>query len=605
METLWVARLGRSTLELVEPAGAQIVEMGSARAVFGGVLDNDADFDAALGLEADPGRNAANLLLRAYLRSGETILPTLRGAFGLVVVDTSANTRLCVRDPLGVYPLFTADAGDELLVSPSIESLLAQPEVSGEVNVPALVDHLLHRWPDPTETFFSSVRRIPPGHALRLAPGERHLYRYWEPIPAEGPVDWLTEDEVESFDLVLEQAVTRCLQRGPAGIFLSGGLDSVSVAATAVSAARERGQAAPWALSLVFPDPDVNEEEVQTRVASGLGLRQELLHWDEAVGPRGLVQEALELSARCASPLINLWAPAYDRLAGRATGRGCTLILTGSGGDEWLGVTPMYAADLIRTFNAVGLYRLIIAQKRSYDLSRLRFLTNALWHFGARPLAVEAVGRGAPGVLRARKRGKARASIPTWIAPSAELRDALVDRALASDPRLSRPAGARLEKPHPRFYLEELRRSLDHALVSVEMEETFEQSLRVGVPIRAPYWDADLVQLLYRAPVELLNRAGRAKGLVRDSLAQRFPALGFERQRKVSSLRFATSLFNSETASAWASCGGAITLADTGIVDGKGIDPAVQKFLTQGGDARSMQRVWDILNLEAWLRARV
>jgi asparagine synthetase B (glutamine-hydrolysing) len=598
VETLWVARLGRSKLELVEPGQAQIAEVGSARAIFGGVLDNEDD----LGAESSPDGNAAKLLLHAYLRSGDSLLPTLRGAFGLVVLDKRRTTGLCVRDPLGVCPLFTATAGDELLVSPSIESLLAQPEVSGQVNVPALADHLLHRWPDPAETFFSSVRRIPPGHALRLAPGERRLYRYWEPIPVGGPVDWLTEDEVESFDLLLEQAVTRCLQRGPAGIFLSGGLDSVSVAATAASAARERDLPEPCALSLVFPDPDVNEEDVQTQVASGLGLRQELLHWDEAVGPRGLVQEALELSARCASPLINLWAPAYDRLARRGIDRGCTVILTGSGGDEWLGVTPMYAADLLRTFDVVGLYRLIAAQRRSYELSRVRFFADALWRFGARPLAVEAVAHGAPGLLIARRRGNARATIPSWVAPRPDLRDTLVDRALSADPHQWRPA---LDKTRPRFYLEELRRSLDHALVSVEMEETFEQGLRVGVPVRAPYWDADLVQLLYRAPVELLNRAGRAKGLVRERLAHRFPELGFERQRKVTSLRFATSLFRSETAAAWASLGGAGTLAEAGVVDERRIEPAVQRLLTQGGDPRSMHRVWDILNLEGWLRARV
>jgi asparagine synthase (glutamine-hydrolysing) len=581
VEGLWVARLGRSTLELVEPSGAEIVDAGTSRLVFGGVLDD---------------RVRPSTVLEAYLGSGESALAGLRGAFALVVLDGSGAGGLCVRDPLGVYPLFTADAGDHVLVSPSIDSLLSQPGVSGEVNVPALADHLLHRWPDPTETFFASVRRIPPGHALRLAPGGRRLYRYWEPIPPEHPVEWLTEDELESFDTLLEQAVTRCVNGDAAGIFLSGGIDSVSVAATATVAARERGLPEPCALSLVFPDPDVNEEDVQTRVANGLGLRQELLRWEDAVGPRGLLQEALDLSARSAAPLINLWAPAYDRLARLGTSRGCAVILTGSGGDEWLGVTPMYAADLIRAGDVLGLYRLIASQRRSYHLSTPRFLSNALWRFGVRPLVLEAVGSAAPGVLRACRQSKARRSIPAWVAPRAELRAILAERALDRERRDARS---------PSIYFAELRRSLDHPLVTMEMEETFEQSLRVEAPIRAPYWDADLVQLLYRAPVELLNRAGRAKALVREALARRFPELGFERQRKVTSLRFATALFAAEAGAAWRSLDGARALAETGILEPNGVGPAVRRLLTRGRDPRSMQTVWELLNLETWLRTRL
>ena len=605
VNTSWVARLGRSTLELLEPSDAQIAEAGAFRAVFGGVLDNPADLAAAVDFEQRVDGTEAELLLHAYLGSAESILPKLRGAFGLVLLDAREEVGLCVRDPLGVYPLFTADVGDELLVSPSIESLLGQPGVSAQVNVPALADYLLQRWPDPSETYFSSVRRVRPGHALRLTPAERRLYRYWEPAPLEGPVDWITEDELESFDEVLERAVTRCLQRGTAGIFLSGGLDSVSVAAAAAAAAREAGLPEPWALSLVFPDPDVNEEDVQTGVAAGLGLRQLLLPWDKAVGHRGLVQEALDLSARSPSPLMNFWAPAYDRLAREGTSRGCTVILTGAGGDEWLGVTPLYAADLIRTFDAVGLYRLIAAQRRSYQLSELRFLWNGLWRFGARPLVVDAVGQTAPGVLRARKLHKARTSIPSWIAPDAELRDRIVDRALGSDPRLADVIRRPLTRRHSRFYFDELRLSLDHALVVLELEEMFEQGRRVGAAVLAPYWDADLLELLYRTPPALLNRGGRAKGLVRESLARRFPNLGFQRQRKVTSVRFATSLLFSETARAWASVGRVRALAEAGIVDAKGIEPAVERLLTAGTDARSMQTVWDILNLEVWLQARL
>jgi asparagine synthase (glutamine-hydrolysing) len=598
----WVARLSRSGLELVgdEESDAKIADVGVSRIIFGGMLTNGAEVTTGLDVEASSNGADAEVLLQAYRRAGESILPSLRGTFAFVLLDPDEETGLCVRDPLGTYPLFTADLGGDLLVSPSIESLLAHG-ASREVNVPAVADHLLHRWPDPAETYFRSIHRVPPGHALRMSPSGQRLFRYWEPLPLEGPIDWIGEDELHSFDDLLDRAVVTRLDTGPAGIFLSGGLDSVSVAAVAAATAGERGLPVPQALSIVFPEPDVNESDVQSGVAASLGLPQVLLSWDRAVGGQGIVQDSLDLTGRSPSPLINFWAPAYDRLALQGTSRGCKVILTGAGGDEWLGVSPLYAADLVRSFDVAGLYRLIAAQRRSYHLSDVSFVRNALWRFGARPLVVESLNRTAHGTLRRYKMKRALGSIPSWIAPGTQLRNALVERALGSDPLFAHTG--RRPRDRPSFYLDAIRRSLDHALVSVEMEETFEQGRRVGVSIRAPYWDAELLEFLCRTPPALLNRGGRAKGLVRAAVASRFPSLGFKQQRKVSSLRFATSIFSSELPGAWASLGGPRLLAEAGIVDRKGVQSLVEASLAPGAGSRSVQTIWDILNLEVWLRS--
>jgi asparagine synthase (glutamine-hydrolysing) len=599
----WVARLSHSGLELVvdESADAHIAQLGSSRAVFGGMFTNSAELETGLARASSNGAYA-EVLLHAYRRAGELILPSLRGAFAFVLLDPDQEIGLCVRDPAGSHPLFTADLGDELLVSPSIESLLAHG-APREINLLAVADHLLHRWPDPAETYFRSVSRVPPGHALRMSRGGQRLFRYWEPLPLEGPIDWIEEDELHSFDDLFDRAVIRCLDSGPAGIFLSGGLDSVSVAAVAATTAGERGFPVPHALSIAFPEPDVDESDIQSRVAANLGLPQVLLSWEEAIGPRGVVQDALDLSARSPSPLINLWAPAYDRLAREGSSRGCKMILTGGGGDEWLGVSPLYAADLMRSFDLAGLYRLIAAQRRSYHLSDVSFLRNALWQFGARPLVVEALNRTAHGALSRYKIRHAVTGIPGWIAPGPEISDCLVQRALDSDPRFSKAQPR--SRGRPTFYLEAIRRSLDHVLVSVEMEEAFAQGNRVGATLCAPYWDADLLEFLCRTPPALLNRGGRAKGLVRDVVASRFPGLGFRQQRKVSSLRFAMSIFSSELPGAWTSLGGPRLLAEAGIVDVEGIQSLVEASLTPGTGARTMQTIWDILNLEVWFRSHV
>src|SRR6185369_14909205 len=103
-------------------------------------------------------------------------------------------------------------------------------------------------------------------------------------------------------------------------------------------------------LSLVFPDAECNEENVQRGVAKVLGLSQILAGYDEAAGRCGMLRSALAITEKYAAPLLNTYYPAYHFLALAAKRQGYTTILTGGGGDEWLTVSPYYSADLLRRF---------------------------------------------------------------------------------------------------------------------------------------------------------------------------------------------------------------------------------------------------------------
>src|SRR5207245_10030460 len=97
------------------------------------------------------------------------------------------------------------------------------------------------------------------------------------------------------------------------------------------------------------------------------------------------------------APLQNVWLPAYMHLAARAAAAGCRVILTGSGGDEWLTVTPRYTADLLHQFDLGGAFRLCRSIRKSYSLPLLAGLRNVLWTNGVRPL----LGARAAKLLRA------------------------------------------------------------------------------------------------------------------------------------------------------------------------------------------------------------
>jgi asparagine synthase (glutamine-hydrolysing) len=541
--------------------------------------------------------DAADLVLRGYVRSGAGVLADLRGFYALAIVDREKGTLLCARDPAGVYPLFYVQGDGELLVSTSTESLLRHPSVPERVLPRVVADHLYHGYPqDLEDTYFAAIKRVPPGHALQAGDGAPRVYRHWDPAPPEQPVEWATEEEVEEFEERLSHAVERSTRLGASGVYLSGGMDSAAVATLAADGCAENGLPPPLALSLVFPHPDCDEERMQRLVATGLGLPQFLASFEQAVGDGGLLAAALRLSSEWPSPLLNLFEPGFQYLGAEARRRGCRVILDGGGGDEWLGLSSDYARVLVRRGDAVGLYRLWDARRRYLPTPPLTVLRNIAWRSGVRPLLRDFAGRRAPRGLAAYRRRRSTEWLPSWLAPDPRIRQAFYERTLADVP----------ESPTMDHYQLMRRRTLDHPLEALVMEDTFAAGTRIGVPIIQPLWDPDVVDLLCRTPPDLLNRGGREKGLLRDLLGTRFPALGREWVKTVFMGGFLASVMLREGRQEWRRLGGASALAEVGLVDPRRLETYVEAcFSGQDGGQRELGRIWNILSVEAWLRPRL
>jgi asparagine synthetase B (glutamine-hydrolysing) len=601
----WTARFGGSPARLTlvtspEGSTAELATDGPRTVLFDGVLHDRAELVRRLS-GASPETADAELVLRAWTQLGSDWLAKLRGCFAVAYHDADRDELGLARDPLGGHSLFYASTGSGLFVSPSTNALVREPAVPGAVNRALLADNFCRRWSVPDETYYEAVRRVPSGHILRVRGNSFEATRYWDPSPPGEPVNWATDDEVDGFDDMLDRAVERWLELGPAAIYLSGGLDSVSVAAVAGDRTSLRGMDPPLALSLAFPDPQSGEEEVQRAVASKLGLPQIMLSMDDVTSQEGLLPVVLDLSSKRGAPVIGCWLPGYRRLGLMGKDAGCRTIFTGAGGDEWLGITFYLAADLLRSFDVAGWTRLARTVRRSFNSTRASFLKNMLWTFGVRPIlreeALRALRATAPGVLRNRRRRRASKAMPDWVAADPGLREQLLSR-------VENGMGDAEWERSRSFYLQQGRLSLDHAIVSMEMEEVFENGRHLGVRMAQPYWDPDLVDLLYRIPPDVLNRGGRAKGLVRQTLARRFPDLGLDSQKKVIATDYFTSVMLGEGRRIWDETGGAQALAELGVVDGVRVrEAAEQMFAT--GTARAANRMWNILNLEAWVRPRI
>jgi asparagine synthase (glutamine-hydrolysing) len=521
----------------------------------------------------------------------------LKGFFATVLWDGPRETLLCARDGTGIYPLFYVPAGAGLLASTSIDALLRRPGVDTSIDRVALAGHVIHHWTGPEATYHVAVRRLPPGSLLEVRGGVPRVERYWDPAPPDEPVRWVASDELERFDALFEQAVTRCLDLGRSTIFLSGGLDSVSVATAATDVCRRDGRPLPLALLMDLSSLDADETPLQTAVVERLGLRHVTGRYDQLADPDAVLHEALEWSATWPWPLPYPSVLAYVGLSLAAKAEGCRVLLTGEGGDEWLAVHPYFGADALRRGRLSTFARQAMVSWRSYPLPLWRFLRLHGWRCGLRPLLVQAarttLSALAPGVLRRHRHRTILAHAPEW-APDPSLRRALEER-VAEDVERD------LAAPRVRG----LYRAGMRPMLETRFEDEFERSRRTGLRMLHPFWDADLVDFLYRVPPELLSAGGRTKGLVRGRLARRFPGLGFETQPKLVLPNIDRDLVLGRAQVAWEKHGGAPTLEALGIVDGARLRAAMDALLARPDAADRHGVVWNALNLEAWARPRV
>ncbi len=567
------------------------------------MLYNAGELATRLGMIEHEGDYGA-LLLRGYEHFGQELLGQLRGIYTLVLWDGDRDTLTAARDRTGAHPCFYARAGQEYLISSSVNALLDHPGVSRQVNRAALVDYIVDTWPSLRETFFAGVNRVPPGSALRLSGSDETIYRYWNPQAVEDDSDWIDEGAAEGFEALLVGATERFLKCGPAGIFLSGGLDSVSVAAIAADLAKGGEFARPWALSMAFRNSEADEEERQRAVAQELQLPQEFLGFQDDRGIEGFLRPTLDLSSKMTFPLLNMWLARYSDLVEIGKQRGCRVILTGTGGDEWLGVSPLLAADMIRGFDFAGFYDLWSMTRRSFQGSALKQAKIWIWRYGLRALireaAISGLKRRSPASLAAVRRRRLMNSMPSWLTLDSSLRRELGDRIENNETSRTRDPG-----PYGSYFAE-ARLSLDHPVVSWELEETFENGRRLGVRYFHPYWDSELVDFLWRTPPSILAAGGRMKGLVRKVVSHRFPALGFESQKKVEIKGLLFSILKREAPALWRERGGPRAFEKLGLIDAKRFDTAFFRFLgSELGTHTKACKLFDLMNMEAWLVNRL
>jgi len=178
----------------------------------------------------------AEMILRAFMKWDAQCVEHLLGDFAFAIWCAPSGRLFCARDHLGVKPLYYAQVGAWLIVSNTLECIRRHPAVSDALDDLAVADFLLfgHKTDDDATTF-RDIRRVPSAHTLTWsAPTSCLVRRYWQ-LPVEEPIYRREGEYVEQFTDLLRLAVSDRLRADRVGIFLSGGIDSTALAATAAA----------------------------------------------------------------------------------------------------------------------------------------------------------------------------------------------------------------------------------------------------------------------------------------------------------------------------------------------------------------------------------
>ena len=510
--------------------------------VLGGELD-------PAGLPGD-GAGSSSIVDRlhdAYLRHGVGFFPALRGSFAFVIWDTRSGTLLAVRDPMGTHPFFYGKFGAVFAVSPSADAVAGWAGGRVSVSAVAAAAYVLGASLPAERTLYEDVKRLPQGHLLELRGDVALVRRYWLPeSPPRGARAGAEAYALEQFEAVLQRAVERGVGSGPAGVYLSGGLDSASVAAAAADVSRSRGLPAPLALLVLLRGTEADEETTQRIVAQALGLHQLARTPGELLGKTGMLHAALELARTTSGGPPQLVEPVYDALSLLAKDHGCATILSGIGGDDWLLPPQVYAADRLRALDLPAVVEFGRAWLGYWpELGRGGAVRELAWTFGFRPLVrapvARAVRRGFPDYVTRARSARVTASLPDWIAPDPSVRRSLV-AALTETPL---PPRARDLLARGKLSL------LDHVTPSLMLENVAAVRDRTGVGVVAPLLDADVVAFLYSVPSGRLVANGRAKALAAELVGPRVPQFARAWPRTVYGDSLWRGALASEAKTAW------------------------------------------------------
>jgi asparagine synthase (glutamine-hydrolysing) len=431
------------------------------------------------------------VLLNLFATEGSSMLHRLNGMFAFAVWDSHEHRLFMARDRLGIKPLYYAVHQETLYFASEPKALFA-------AGVPMEFDHdvwqelLGFRFLAGEQTVFRGVRCLLAGHHLIWERGQAKLTRWWNlaertrtlrETPVRDPVGWYRE----TFD---DAVNIRRISDVPVGVFLSGGLDSSTVAAS-LSRQASGGIAS---FTVGFVDARYDERPLARQVATRYRLEEHRI----VVPPDRLLALLQQAAWFSDEPLAHTNDAHLLAISQHARPR-VTVLLSGEGADETLGgyvrYMPLQYPRLLQLMRPV--------------LSRLK-------RFGRPSPRLEKLGRFLElGSLRDFVLYNACDVLPEDLAQ--------LGLSCTTTPPYRDHVLTEGESLYPDDLMRQAMYSDQHTFLCSILNRTDRMTMGASIECRLPFLDYRLVEGVAALPTSVLASRRVNKTLLRQSLGDRLP----------------------------------------------------------------------------------
>lgn len=495
--------------------------------VFNGEIYNFRELRAELARRGHEfvSRTDTEVLLHLYERHGLGMMERLNGIYAFAIHDDRPAGRpegvergslVLARDPMGVKPLYFAETEQGFLFGSEIKALLEDRSLPRDIDPVALHNTLAYLWSPSPNTMLRAVRKLEPGSALVVTRGVvQRRWTFYE-IPYDGVTSTQPENAlaVELADR-LKIAVERQLVADvPVGAFLSGGLDSSAIVAMMRKSLPDQEITA---FTIAFSDSgDVdgnpNDLPYARRVAQHLGVRLEEIQVEPSA-----IRRLPELVALLDEPQADPAPINALLIAERARGMGIPVLLSGAGGDDiftgyrrhwalgfehrWGWLPRVARAGIQRAATRIG------SSRSAQGRSSIRRLSKMFAHAGD-----DADRRLVSYFMWSTEQVRRALYTPEFAECVAS-----VDTAAPLLASLARIPNER--DPLQRMLYLEAR----HFLADHNLNYTDRAGMAVGVEVRVPLLDLDLVRFATRIPTRYKQKGTVGKAIFKRAMEPYLP----------------------------------------------------------------------------------
>lgn len=274
------------------------------------------------------------VIVHLYEEYGVDCLQHLEGMFAFAIWDSEKERLLIARDRMGEKPLHYGVFDGQLIFGSELKGILAHPRSKRELCREALQKYLALEYVPAPLSIFDGIRKLMPAHYLLVKSGQLRSACYWTPKISKEKLSEQAAAE-RLVDLLSTSTRLRLIADVPVGVFLSGGIDSSSIAALASKVSSGKVKT----FSIGFSDSSFDESSYAETVARHIGSEHHLSRFSPGVA-RATLEELWEyLDEPIADASI---VPTY--FLSKMTREIVKVALAGEGGDELFGGYPTYQA---------------------------------------------------------------------------------------------------------------------------------------------------------------------------------------------------------------------------------------------------------------------